>query len=741
MDTKRSYGGLDVFRMIAAFLVVAIHTSPLGTFSAEADFFLTRELARLAVPFFFMVTGHFVLAGWVRGEDRDFGSIRRYLARVAVLYGVSVLLYLPIGIYAGHYWELTFSGALRMLFFDGTFYHLWYFPALLLGILIVSLLGRFCAPGLSLFVSSVLYLIGLLGDSYWGLAQKIPGVSDAYELGFRCFSYTRNGIFLAPLFLVMGALLERGAEKTKPVVNAVGLGVTFALMAAEGFILRHFDFQRHDSMYLLLPFCMFFLYRLLLSWNRKTVGAFRKISMWIYILHPAVIVVVRGCAKAIGVSGIFVDNSLIHYLTVCAGSAAAGLAAVVVQTRLRRKKGYEKDRAWIELDMAALEHNVRTMQAMLPENCKLMPAVKAEAYGHGAVLISRELNRLGVKAFCVASVSEGVQLRKAGVRGEILILGYTHPRQLDLVRRYHLLQAVVDSRYAEELARYGRKLHVHIAVDTGMHRIGIPCSRQEEIERVFQIKNLKVEGIFSHLCVSDSEEAGKEEFTLAQGEAFFQLTDALRGKGYECKRHLIASNGILNYPQFAGDYARAGIILYGVRSAEGDMDRSGAVLRPVMSLKARVASVRELNPGEGAGYGLAFVAKRPARIATITIGYADGLSRLLSGGRGEVLIRGHRAPIAGRVCMDQTLVDVTEIPDVQTGDIAVLIGRSGSEVITAYDMAEAAGTITNEIFTSMGARLTRTVKPAAGKRKAITGADMREKKTAEEPSGEKPQDK
>ena len=714
MDTRKNYGGLDIFKMIAAFLVVAIHTSPLTSFSATADFFLTRELARLAVPFFFMVTGHFVLSDRLWGQERDYGPIWRYLGKTGILYGIAVFLYLPIGIYAGHYENLTPFRAVQMLVFDGTFYHLWYFPALILGILIACFLGRFCKLGVSLAVTAVLYLVGLFGDSYFGLIADVPGVSQAYELGFRLFSYTRNGLFLAPIFLVMGAWLKRSSEKIKPVPNAVCFGISFCLMTAEGLVLRYYDLQRHDSMYLLLPVCMFFLYRLLLTWNRKSVGAFRTISTWIYILHPAMIVVVRRATKVVHqrATVFLVENSLIHYITVCICSTVAALAIAMVLARFRRAS-FERDRAWIELDMEALGHNVRTLQGLLPDNCQLMPAVKAEGYGHGAVLISKELNRLGVKAFCVASVPEGIQLRKAGVKGEILVLGYTHPRQFDLLRRYRLIQTVVDMSFAEELHKYGKKLRVHIAIDTGMHRIGIKYDQVDEICQIFEWKNLKVDGMFTHLCVSDSGEERRIKFTKAQGEAFFRLAEQLKERGHECpKKHLVASNGVLNYPEFAGDYARVGIALYGVRSTDEDMNRADVVLKPVLSLKARVASVRELAAGEGAGYGLAFVAKRPTKLATITIGYADGLSRLLSGGRGSVLIRGHRVPIAGRVCMDQTLVDVTGIPDVQAGDIAVLIGRSGSEVLTAYDMAKAAGTITNEVFTSLGARLTRMVKPA-----------------------------
>lgn len=730
MDTKKSYGGLDVFKMIAAFLVVAIHTSPLTSLSLEADFFLTRVLARLAVPFFFMVTGQFVLSEWVRGENRDFQPIRRCLGKTAALYAVSIALYFPIGVYAGHYQALTVWDGLRMLFFDGTFYHLWYFPALLLGILLVSLTARFCPPQATAGLAVFLYLAGLLGDSYWGLIKELE-LAKIYEAGFRVFSYTRNGIFLAPLFLVMGALSRQKEGKGKRVAAGVGFGAAFVLMTVEAFLLRRFAIQRHDSMYVMLPVCLFFLYRLLLSWERKPITALRTISAWIYILHPAVIVAVRGAAKVTG-AAFLVDNSLIHYLAVCLGSAAASLAVAMALARLRRTP-FEKDRAWIELDMGALAHNVKTLRSLLPEGCELMPAVKAQGYGHGAVLISRELNRLGVKAFCVASVSEGAELRRAGVKGEILVLGYTHPRQLGLLGRYRLTQTVIDGAYGEELAKYRKTLRVHIAVDTGMHRIGIPWDRVEELEKIFSYPNLKVEGIFSHLCVSDSGESHKIAFTQQQAKSFFETVETLEKRGCHCgKKHLAASSGVLNYPQYAADYARVGIILYGVCSREEDMNRSEAVFRPVLSLKARVASVRELSPGEGAGYGLAFVAKRPTKLAVITIGYGDGLSRHLSDGRGAALIRGHRAPVAGKVCMDQTLVDVTGIPDVQTGDIAVLIGRSGSETLSAYDMARAAGTITNEIFTSLGPRLTRTRKqPPRKKCKGPEGEEPAQKGEAE----------
>ncbi len=215
MRTKANYGWLDRFRIIAALLVIAIHTSPLGTFQEGADFFLTRVLARIAVPFFFMVTGQFVVSGFTSGENSQKARARlhRYLAKTSVLYVFCILLYLPIGIYAGHYKELTIGAALRMLFFDGTFYHLWYFPACILGISLVYLMSRFLNLRAMTIVSAVLYVIGLFGDSYYGLIEKVPVLNSVYGFLFQISSYTRNGLFLAPLFLVLGAWMAGGGQR------------------------------------------------------------------------------------------------------------------------------------------------------------------------------------------------------------------------------------------------------------------------------------------------------------------------------------------------------------------------------------------------------------------------------------------------------------------------------------------------------------------------------------------------
>ena len=369
---------------------------------------------------------------------------------------------------------------------------------------------------------------------------------------------------------------------------------------------------------------------------------------------------------------------------------------------------YKKGRAWIELDRAALQYNVQRLRALLPQSCALMPAVKANAYGHGAVPVARELNRLGVRAFCVATAQEGAELRENGVEGEILVLGYTHPALFPLLQDWGLSQTVADLDHAGELARFGQGLCVHIGIDTGMHRLGLDWQDTESLARICRGKELRVKGIFTHLCTEDSCRKEDIEFAQKQGERFFSAVEALRRMGCAIpKAHILSSCGLLNCPELGGDYARTGIALYGLTSRPEDMWRGDAALRPVLSLKARVASVRRLSPGEGAGYGLEFCPERETRLAALSIGYADGLPRDLSCGAGRVLIRGREAPVAGRICMDQTLVDVTDIPGVQAGDEAVLIGRSGRKSISAYELAAQTGTITNEIVSRLGPRLER----------------------------------
>lgn len=370
---------------------------------------------------------------------------------------------------------------------------------------------------------------------------------------------------------------------------------------------------------------------------------------------------------------------------------------------------YEKGRAWIELDRENLRHNVRYFQKLLPEGCRLMPAVKANAYGHGAVPVAEELEGLGVEDFCVASAAEGAELRRAGVRGQILILGYTHPRDFGALSEYGLTQTVLDCAYGEELKASGKDLQVHAGIDTGMHRLGEAWDNQAGIRELWDGGNLRITGVYSHLCTSDGDTEADRAYMRLQEARFLEVVKSLREDGKTgFSVHLQGSYGILNGDRLAGryDYARAGVALYGVFSEPSPSLEQRFDLRPVLSLKARIGCVRSLKEGEGAGYGLAWKADGVRRIAAAALGYADGYPRALSG-RGQALVRGKRVPVVGRVCMDQLLLDVTDVPGVRPGEEAVFIGKSGGQEIRAEEMAEKAGTISNEILSRMGERLCR----------------------------------
>lgn len=762
---------LDYFKLFAAFLVIAIHTSPLAGINATADFVLTRILARIAVPFFLMVSGFFLLPQYLFDKSADSRRLRTFLKKTFLLYLLAVLLYLPVNFYAGHFRDAGIWDILRMLLFDGTFYHLWYLPAAMLGTFLVFLLGKKLPFHAVFGICMLLYLLGLLGDSYYGFVAAMPALKSLYDALFVVFSYTRNGIFYAPIFLVMGAVLSPKAfnyvscsrlpkwlsaqrqyaqRQYAKRQYAVGFFACLSVMTAEGLLLHHFDMQRHDSMYLSLPPCMYFLFRWILAANcgndtslllstksllfRKALRitkTLRTISACIYLLHPLFIILVRGFAKVIGLESVLIDNSILHYIAVCLSTCAAALCLERLPHILRffgilppdrqikgqkeepeadRNDILKKGRAWIEVDSKNLRQNVHALQSLLPPDCKLMPAVKANAYGHGAVLVSKELNNMGIQSFCVASVSEGIELRKNGICGEILVLGYTHPAQFPLLKKYGLTQTVVDYNYAQILNQYGKKLKVHIKIDTGMHRLGERCEEIEKIEEIFSMKNLVTEGIYTHLCADTASLSSDKAYTVQQVQAFYDIVGRLKEEGrLHLKVHMLASSGLLHYPQLAGDYARVGIALYGCLSSRKDLENCPVPLLPVLSVKARIEIVKTLKKGESAGYGMQYTAEKDSKIAVIAIGYGDGLPRALSQGKGKILVNGCEAPIIGRICMDQTIVDITDIPNAKAGDMAVIIGRSGEHEITAYDLAEASGTITNEILSRLGLRLERVL--------------------------------
>lgn len=685
--TGRRIPALDLFRLAAVVLVVAIHTSPLSDYSATADFWLTRVLARIAVPFFLMTTGYFL-------ARNDWKRTGHQIKKLCLLYGISILIYLPINLYSGSIHGP--ADLLKKLLIDGTFYHLWYFPATILGVVIASRLSRY-GLRIALPVAALLYLVGLGGDSYYGLVSQVPMIHGLYNGIFALCDYTRNGLFFAPLFLLLGAAGWVWSRR----FSMVGLLVTLAIMSGEGMWLHSLGVQRHDSMYLLLPLCVVCLFSLLLSVNRGECKRARTFSTMMYLIHPLCIVLIRGLAKVLGLEGLLIEHSLFHFAGVL---ALSGLLSSVCLLRPRCKPS-PAARAWREIDLAALRHNAKVLQNELSSNTELMAVVKADAYGHGATAVAHSLQQDGTRAFAVACLSEGIALRKAGIRGTILILGYSAPEEVPLLARWNLTQTVADAAHGRALAAQHRHIHVHLALDTGMHRLGIPAEDWKEITEMFRLPSLVIDGVFSHLCVSDSLDAENVAYTEKQLTLFYDAVARLRAAGYNPgKIHVQASYGIWNLPKQPCDYARAGIALYGVRSDNTPVQHRFD-LRPVLSLRARVASVRSLQAGECAGYGRVYQAEKPRKLAVVTIGYADGLPRDLPQRGGEVLLRGHRCPMVGRMCMDQLLVDVSTLSEVCPGDMVTLIGRDGGQVIPAEDLAERCGTITNELLSRMGTRL------------------------------------
>ncbi len=367
-------------------------------------------------------------------------------------------------------------------------------------------------------------------------------------------------------------------------------------------------------------------------------------------------------------------------------------------------------RAWVELDLANLRHNLAQIRAQLPEGCQVMAVVKADGLGHGAVAMARELSRHQVEWFCVACVDEAVSLRQAGIGGDILILGYTHPSQYPLLRRYRLTQTVVDLDHARSFPPVLGGWPVHLKADTGMRRLGEPDAAA--ILEMMACPNLDVRGLYSHLCAADGDTPVQMEITSHQISAFNRIAAVARAASPRpLVTHLLASYSVMRRFAVPADYARVGIGLYGTLSTSQDTARWAPGLRPVASVHARVGAVKQVRAGQGLGYGPAFTASRDMTIATISLGYADGLPRNLNGG--AVLVNQSLAPLAGRICMDLMMADVTGLGPVRPGDVVTVIGRSGPAEITACQVAAQSGTIANEILSRLGERLPRVVRHAS----------------------------
>jgi alanine racemase len=359
------------------------------------------------------------------------------------------------------------------------------------------------------------------------------------------------------------------------------------------------------------------------------------------------------------------------------------------------------------IDLSALRENFRQIKKKVGPKVRILSMVKANAYGHGAPAVARALAAEGSDAFGVATLEEGIELRQAGIRQSIIVLAGFYLEQLDLFLQNDLIPVLheLETLRALEktLAGQGMTLPIHLEIDTGMGRIGFLDSQINDwLPELGKLKALKLEGVFSHF--SDGETAN-EVYTETQLKSFLFVTERLRRAAFVPSLvHMAKSGTIITVPDSHLAIVRPGLILYGIYPSP-DMTKE-IPLKPVLSWKTRVLQLRRLTRGSSIGYGRTFKTKRDSLIATLPVGYADGYQRLFSN-RACVLVRGERAPVVGRVSMDLTTVDVTDIRKVQQGDEVVLLGRQGDAEISADEMAAWANTISYEILTSIGVRVPR----------------------------------
>lgn len=368
-------------------------------------------------------------------------------------------------------------------------------------------------------------------------------------------------------------------------------------------------------------------------------------------------------------------------------------------------------RSWTEVDLSQIEKNLQIYKSHLRKNAQIMAIIKADAYGHGDVMVARTLSRLGVNLFAVSNIDEAVGLRNAGIEGEILILGYSSPRYAKTLSYLDLTQAIVSEEYAVELAKSKFDVKCQVAVDTGMTRIGIPSTDTEQTANTIRemAENLTVTGVFTHLCVADSNTKDDKDFTLMQLSRFKEIVDNIKDLNLPYI-HCYNSAGGLYYLEdddfnaTIGNIVRLGIILYGLKPERSNVIPDG--IKPALTWKSVISMVKDVPQGQSIGYGRTFITQLDSRIATITTGYADGYRRQLSN-RGFIMVNGQKAPIVGRVCMDQILIDVTDIPSVKMGDKVVLMGVSGDLCYTADDMAADLDTIGYEVICDISKRVQR----------------------------------
>ena len=373
----------------------------------------------------------------------------------------------------------------------------------------------------------------------------------------------------------------------------------------------------------------------------------------------------------------------------------------------------EHNRVCAEIDLDAIAYNMEQMKKRIGDHARLIAVVKADGYGHGAVPIAKMFEACSyVWGYAVACLEEATELREHGIRKPILVLGCVFPDQFEEMIRYDVRPAVymesMAERISQEAVRQGKDAFIHIKIDTGMGRIGFPVTEEsaDAIERISRLPGIRIEGMFTHFAKADERD---KTYTFLQHDRFMRMKEMIEKRQvptryFDCDN----SAGIIDFPDMKHDLARAGIAMYGMYPSD-EVDQKAVDLRPALSLVSHVSFVKEVGAGTPISYGGTFVSDRPMRVATIPVGYGDGYPRSLSN-KGYVLIHGKRARILGRVCMDQFMADVTDIPETAFMDRVVLVGRDGDEEITVDELADLSGRFNYEFVCCLGKRIPRIYK-------------------------------
>lgn len=364
---------------------------------------------------------------------------------------------------------------------------------------------------------------------------------------------------------------------------------------------------------------------------------------------------------------------------------------------------------WTEINLDNLAHNIKEVRRITKKEALVTAIVKANAYGHGSIEASKVFLENGADRLAVATLSEGVELRRASIKAPILILGFTPENQHNIAVENDITETIYSLESAEKLSKIANRLNkkgkIHIKVDSGMGRIGFRAEESsiDDIEKIYRLPNIEIEGIFTHFAKADEVD---KEYTKEQYENYKWVIDRLKDRNINIPiKHVSNSAATIDLPEYNLNMVRGGIMIYGLYPSK-DVDKKKVSLKPAMTLKAKISHLKEVPEGTGVSYGQIFVTKRKSKIATIPIGYADGFTRLLTS-KAEVSIDGKRVPIVGKICMDQCMIDVTDIENVEIGDEVVLFGDGKNGVPHIDEIAEKLNTINYEIICMVGRRVPR----------------------------------